>query len=189
MIRYLLISLSLLLAGCATVPALRRPADAQPSDAPVWTPTRRSETERNTYRVVLRTRKNELSGLCILRKNGDTWRGTLMNEFGFKAFDFQTTNSRCELQDVQSMLDKWYIRRTIASDLHFLIECDHPQAPFAGKIVRYEQNNMLVVNHGKKELTVLPDGTLRLVNRRHHLTYELRKLTETKTDNTIQYAE
>ena len=123
------------------------------------------------------------------RKNGDTWRGTLMNEFGFKAFDFWTTNSRCELQDVQSMLDKWYIRRTIASDLHFLIECDHPQAPFAGKIVRYEQNNILVVSHGKKELTVLPDGTLRLVNRRHHLTYELRKLTETKTDNTIQYAE
>ncbi len=111
-----------------------------------------------------------------------------MNEFGFKAFDFWTTNSRCELQDVQSMLDKWYIRRTIASDLHFLIECDHPQAPFAGKIVRYEQNNILVVSHGKKELTVLPDGTLRLVNRRHHLTYELRKLTETKTDNTIQYA-
>ena len=101
MIRYLLISLSLLLAGCATVPALRRPADAQPSDALVWTPARRSETERNTYRVVLQTQKKELSDLCILRKNGDTWRGTLMNEFGFKVFDFQTTNSRYELQDVQ----------------------------------------------------------------------------------------
>ena len=174
------------MAGCSSLkPAVKRTADAQSSNFSVWTTDMRSDTLKNSYRVVLKTPDNSISGLCILKKNGDEWRGTLINELGAKAFDFLITTEKCELLNVVSLMDKWYIIKTVAADLHFLFNVDDPKAPFRKNLERFEQRGIQVVNYQKKQLLVKPDGAVQLINRRHHLQYELRKMRELDPDKMI----
>ena len=174
------------MVGCASVaPVVKRVSDAQASDSVVWTADLRSDELKNTYRVVLKTPDNSITGLCILKKSGDEWRGTLINEMGAKAFDFVVTDKKCELLNVISMMDKWYIKKTVAADLHFLFNVDNPEAPFHQQLERFEQDEMKVVNYRKKQLSVRPDGAVLLVNRRHSLQYELRKILDIDPDKVI----
>lgn len=185
--KYLIVSvLSLLLVGCkSAAPAVKRTAAATASEATVWTSEQRSETEKNSYRVVLKTPKNSITGICMLKKAGDEWRGTLINEFGAKAFDFIITDKKCELLHVISMMDKWYIKKTVAADLYYLFNVDHPNAPFRKKLERFEQDGTLVVNYKKKQILVEPDGAISLKNNRRNLQYELRKMGELDPDKII----
>ena len=43
-----------------------------------------------------------------------------MNEFGIKGFDFSLTNSGAQMGYVFKNLDKWYIRKILETDLHFM---------------------------------------------------------------------
>jgi hypothetical protein len=178
--KYLLISIAAVwLAGCGSpAPALKSPAPAAAPDAVVWTPEYRSGNEKNTYRVTLQTPGNVITGICLLKKSGDTWRGTLVNEFGAKAFDFILTDERCELLHVISGMDKWYIKKTVAADLYYLFNVDNPKASFHKRLERFRQDGGLAVSYGKKHILVKPDGSIRLVNKRRHLQYELWKINE-----------
>ena len=49
------------------------------------------------------------------------WRGSLINEFGIKAFDFISPQGKCKLQNTISFLDKWYIRKIVEADFVFLL--------------------------------------------------------------------
>jgi len=174
------------MTGCASVtPAVKRTASARSADFVVWTADLRSDEQKNSYRVALQTPDNRITGLCILKKNGDEWRGTLINEMGAKAFDFVVTDEKCELLNVISMMDKWYIKKTVAADLFFLFNIDNPNAPFGKKLERFEQNDMQVVNYRKKQVSIRPDGAIWLINRRHKLQYELRKIFEIDPDKVI----
>ena len=174
------------MAGCASVaPVVKRTTGAQASDFVVWTATLRSDELKNTYPVVLKTPDNSITGLCILKKSGDEWRGTLINEMGAKAFDFIITDKKCELLNVISMMDKWYIKKTVAADLYFLFNVDNPNAPFHQQLERFKQDEMKVVNYRKKQLLVRPEGAILLVNRRHNLQYELRKILDIDPDKVI----
>ena len=179
-------SLFVWMAGCSSVaPIVKRTANAQSSDSVVWTANLRADDQANRYRVALKTPDNSITGLCILKKIDDEWRGQLMNEMGAKAFDFIVTDGKCELLNVISMMDKWYIKKTIAADLHFLFNVDNPNAPFRKKPERFVQNDVQVVNYQKKQLLVKPDGSVLLINRRHSLQYELRKIFEIDPDKVI----
>ena len=178
--------LSVLFVSCASVtPTVRRNAMAVKSDSIVWTPDFRSDSISNRYRVVLKTPDSSISGICVLKKNGDEWRGTLINEMGAKAFNFIVTDEKCELRDVISMMDKWYIKKTVAADLYYLFNVDNPKASFRKQLERFEQNGNLVVNNKKKQILVEPDGSVLLMNNRHNLRYELRKMIDVDPENNI----
>ena len=178
--------LSVFLAGCASVtPTVKRSATAVKSDSVVWTPVFRSDSLSNRYRVTLKTPDNSITGICVLKKSGDEWRGTLINEMGARAFNFVVTDEKCELMDVISMMDKWYIKKTVAADLYYLFNVDNPKASFRKQLERFEQNGNLVVNNKKKQILVEPDGSVLLMNNRHNLQYELRKMIDIDPDKVI----
>lgn len=187
MVKYIFFFVSLtFFTECISVsPAVQRAATAQKSDARVWTDDFRSDSLKNSYRVTLKMPENSITGLCILKKSGDEWRGTFISEMGAKAFDFIVTDDKCELLNVISMMDKWYVRKTVASDLYYLFNVDNPNASFQKQLERFEQDGSLVVNYKKKQLLAMPDGSLRLMNNRRNLQYELRKMVEIDPDKII----
>jgi uncharacterized protein YceK len=174
--RYLPVNLFLvlLLSGCATVQTEQK---RSLSATPVWTAELRSEESKNSYHVTIQTKRTAVSGICVLKKSGGEWRGTVMNEFGAKAFDFAVTPRGCRLQNVFPALDKWYIRKTVAADLHFLFEVDNTEATFQKHTLRREDTEALAVGYGKHKLLLrLPDGTVTMTNLRHSIHYSLRKM-------------
>jgi hypothetical protein len=174
------------MVGCASVsPVIKRTAAAQPSDFVVWTPEFRSDEQLNSYRITLKTPKNSISGLLFLKKRNDDWVGQLTHETGAKAFDFIVTDKKCELRHVISMMDKWYIKKTVAADLFFLMQVDNPKAPFYKRLERFEQNGSRIVNYRKKQVVVGQDGSVRLVNKKRNLQYELRTMVELDPDKMI----
>ena len=194
MIRFLVIKMKYLLCfitffflvGCASVtPTVKRASTAIKSEAIVWTPEFRSDELSNRYRVTMKTPDNSITGICILKKSGDEWRGALINEMGAKAFNFIVTDEKCELLDVISMMDKWYIKKVIAADLYYLFNVDNPKASFHKQLERFMQDGNLVVNNKKKQILVEPDGSVLLMNNRHNLQYELRKMIEIDPDKVI----
>ena len=185
--KHILLSfLTVLLVGCSTVtPAIKRSTTAITSESIVWTQSFRSDTEKNSYHATIKIPDNSITGLCFMKKSGDEWRGTFMNEMGAKAFDFIITNDKCELLNVISLMDKWYIKKTIAADLNYLFNVDNPDASFYKKIERFEQDGNLFINYKKKQIIVEPDGAILLINNRHKLQYQLRKMVEIDPDKVI----
>ena len=63
----------------------------------------------------------EMSGILIFKKINDSISaGSFINEFGIKGFDFTQTKKGTRFSYLIKKLDKWYIRKTLANDLHFL---------------------------------------------------------------------
>lgn len=74
------------------------------------------------FRATINFKKTGLSGILILKKLTDsTSAGSFINEFGLKAFDFSVDPNRTKLGYTFRKLDKWYIRRTLETDLHFML--------------------------------------------------------------------
>ena len=175
-----------LMVGCSSaVPVVKRSAGTRLSDFAVWTADLRSDQLTNSFRIVLKTPANSITGLCMIKKKDNEWHGTIINEMGMKAFDFIVADAKCELLNVISMMDKWYIKKTVAEDLLFLFNVDNPQTPFRKRIERFEQNGMKVVSYQKKQICITPDGAVRLVNPRRNLQYELRKMVEIDPNKVI----
>ena len=63
-----------------------------------------------------------VSGICLVRMEGDRGVMSVVNEFGVKAFDAVCPGAkgRVKLPYVMAPLDKWYIRRVLAKDLSVL---------------------------------------------------------------------
>jgi len=172
------------LVSCSFVNSVvMRTATFKPMGFVVWTADLRSDYEKNSYHFVLRSPINSVSGICFLKKMDNEWRGTLINEMGAKIFDFIVTDTKCELLDVISVMNKPYITKTVASDLHFLFNVDNPNAPFQKRLERFEQNDIKVVNYRQKQISVKSDSIL-LINRSHTLFYGLNKIIETEPDKT-----
>jgi hypothetical protein len=178
MTKYFLVSGLLLCLHTSCAVRQSGGASLPEANARVWTEVLRSEDRKNSYRVTIRIKDRQISGVCLLKKAGNEWRGSLLNEFGAKAFDFTVTLRKCKLQNLVSPINKWYIRKTVASDLHCLFAVDYPEVSFRKKTVRSEQG-ALVVGFGKKKvLTRLPDGTLTMQNLAHDISYSLIRVEE-----------
>ena len=177
MMKYFLVSsLILLLTGCATTSQTQRNTYLSPENSRLWTETLRDDAQLNRYQVSIQVGGNQITGICMLKKDDNSWRGTLINEFGVKAFDFIVTPKKCELLNTLSLLNKWYIRRTIADDLHFLFEIDNPDVSFQKKTVRLvdEQDGSLTIRYKKKKsVTRMPDNKLELRNLKRSIVYSL----------------
>jgi len=75
------------------------------------------------YMFLMQARGHELTGVCIVNEDpvGET-TGTIVNEFGVKAFDFVIKNGKAKVFNVIKPLDKWYIRRVIRGDIAFTFQ-------------------------------------------------------------------
>ena len=102
-----------------------------------------------------------VSGICLIRMEGDRGVMSVVNEFGVKAFDAVCPGAkgRVKLPYVMALLDKWYIRRVLSRDLSVLFRPDC-RLPRHRTLERRE------------------DGTMVLTNRRHKITYRLKPLKD-----------
>lgn len=77
------------------------------------------EGGKATMKCIIEMPKAYVSGLCILRREGETVKGSIFNEFGISAMDFtyRIDKDKVKLHTVVKMMDKWYIRRTLKADL------------------------------------------------------------------------
>ena len=180
MMKYFLVSsLILLCTGCASTSIVNRNASLSSVNNRLWTNELRDNENINRYQVSIQARGNNITGMCMLRKSDDGWQGTLINEFGIKAFDFIITPKKCKLLNTISMMNKWYIRNTIAGDLHFLFEIDNPAVSFQAKTSRVEQDGTLTVAlKKKKSVTRKPDNSLTLTNLKRKIVYSLNVIHE-----------
>ena len=73
------------------------------------------------FQTTIKYRSAEMTGIMIVKKLDDTHTaGSFVNEFGIKGFDFRISPDRVEFSYLINKLDKWYIRRSLGNDLHFL---------------------------------------------------------------------
>ena len=141
----LLISLQLLLASCGS--------------HTIMGPRVYPNLERTPrYRIQINYPQGGFSGTLILRKISRTsWRGSLVNEFGIKAFDIVSPDrNTCKLQNVIPFMSKWYIRSTISDDFRYLL---------------WDGNEG--VRRSGKQIDKLPSGSIVLTNTKRKIEYIL----------------
>ncbi|MDD4589308.1 MAG: hypothetical protein PHG06_02600 [Parabacteroides sp.] len=153
--------LLILLAACSTDKTL---ISGEPLSLPLWTTTLVQDSVMNTYQITLQIGEKNMTGICLLKKTGDKWNGSLINEFGIKAFDFTSDEGMTHLHHIVSFLDKWYIRRTIEQDLHYLFNIDATKTG----------------NEKKRYIRRKSPTSFILVNRIHHIQYSFNRIPETK---------
>ena len=76
------------------------------------------------FNAMIEMPKAYVSGVCVLLREGDKVTGSLFNEFGITALEFECNmkKGKVKLLTLLPMLNKWYIRRTLKSDLNRLVK-------------------------------------------------------------------
>lgn len=74
-------------------------------------------------------KQTSLSGIMVVKMSGDTLRGTVLNEFGVRAFDIECLPGRnkAKISNVIKPMNKWYIRRTLSKDIYRLLQSDRAE--------------------------------------------------------------
>ena len=74
------------------------------------------------YNLLMQIRGREITGICLMNLQPDsTVVGTVINEFGVKAFDFTRADGKTNVLNVIGPLDKWYIRKVLRKDFTFIL--------------------------------------------------------------------
>ncbi len=112
-----LLAVLVILTGCRSVQPL---VSADGTLATALLPA--SGAPAAQWQVAISMRQADLTGICLLKTDADTVRGTLVNEFGIRALSFIVSPGRekVQLRELAPFLDHWYIRRTLRDDLRFL---------------------------------------------------------------------
>ena len=81
-----------------------------------------NDNEPTRYTVAITFKNASFSGICVVKQKDDIIVGTIVNEFGIRAFDFTVSLDRkhVKLLNVMKTLDKCLVRKTIARDLRQL---------------------------------------------------------------------
>ncbi len=109
--RICLLWISLLLPGFASLDA----------DAQSLLPQTAGSKVR--FSAMVELPKAYLSGVCVMVNDDGVLKGSFFNEFGISYMDFSYSveKDKVKLHSVQSMMDKWYIRKALRHDLRMLI--------------------------------------------------------------------
>ena len=154
-------------------------AEEKNAAIPFWTSNLMDSAKKNDFRMLFSTPQANITGIWIVKQVNGEWRGTIINEFGLKVLDFVSSSKKCKLVNVIKFLDKWYIKKVIASDIQFIMEIDNPNYIKGIQANREFVQDTLVVRYKKeKELQRLPDGEIKYYNRKRMLTYSLKKINE-----------
>lgn len=116
------------------------------------------EGGRAQYTVTIGWKQSRISGICIMKSLGGEIVGSLVNEFGIRAFDFRYDPRRevLKIENPIGFLDRWYIRKGLRSDLRILFRA---------------ADGVLPCERGGRRIERLDDGSLQLENRRRGLSY------------------
>jgi len=151
----------------------------QNSETIFWQPQLRDSVLINKYRMAMSRDKVNISGIWIVKLMEDSWRGALINEFGLKLFDFSCNADDCQLINVVKMMDKWYIKKTIAGDIQFLLEIDNPKFKPGKYAERRIRNDILSISYKKEKMLLqYTTGEIIMYNRKHKLKYSFKKIEE-----------
>jgi hypothetical protein len=71
--------------------------------------------------------KGYLSGICILGKENNIIKSSIINEFGVSIMDFtyDIKKDKVKLMYVMNTLNKWYIKRVLKKDLKEVMHLMH----------------------------------------------------------------
>ncbi len=111
--------------------------------------------ERCEYNTEISFKGTQLTGICVLKKVDGQLIGTIINEFGIKAFDLivEMNSHKVKLKNVISFLDKWYIRRVIKKDLKDLFAHIYTHAALSkNKSISITENSVMLKN-SKRDIT------------------------------------
>lgn len=116
---------------------------------------------RARYSVLIQYKKVGITGVCIMKKDSSGIAGSLINEFGVKAFDFtyDTVKGHIKLLNVISFMNKWYIKKTIKADWRYLFLYPLKQSKY-------------------KEIYFSKDGEVTLDNMKRGIKYSFKKIEE-----------
>lgn len=118
--------------------------------------------------VNMQFRGNDVSSLCFIQDNGDQIVGSIVNEFGVKAFDFtySPTKRKAKVVNVMKLLNRRMLRKALNHDFAFIL------APEITPNTRSCQRERF------------DDGTVQMINSKYKLTYTFIPLP--KEDETDQ---
>lgn len=120
--------------------------------------------EIRQYNLLLQVRRDEISGICVMKMISATEViGTVINEFGLTAFDFEYKDGETQLSNLPPILDRWYIRRILKEDLSFF---------FSNLSLGQD------LRKRSREITFLPDGEIILENHRFKIKYTFTPILE-----------
>lgn len=116
--------------------------------------------ESARWNISLEHGKMTLTGICLVRQTEHGLVGSVINEFGFRAFDFTYQRGKMKILNVMTKMNRWYIRRLLRTDLRILA-ADSP------------------VDIGRKRTleTHLPDS-MTLCNHRHNVCYRFERIKD-----------
>ena len=149
-----------------------RISENRTSENHFWLPQLRDSVQMNRYRIAMSKDNMNISGIWVVMNVDGEWRGTMVNEFGMKMFDFTCNAKNCKLLNVVSVINKWHIRRTIANDLQFILEIDNPAYKTGRRADRHMSDDILIISYKKnKMLQRFASGEMLMHNRKRNLTY------------------
>ena len=120
--------------------------------------------EIRQFNLLLQVRGEELSGIFVMQlMPQEKVIGTLINEFGMTAFDFEYNDGDTDLSNLPAFLDHWFIRRILEGDLSFFFS--H---------LRMQQN----VEKRSRLLTFLSNGDIILWNKKFKIKYTFTPIIE-----------
>ncbi|MDR1666947.1 MAG: hypothetical protein LBS03_04550 [Bacteroidales bacterium] len=131
----------------------------------------------NRYKTTITAKNIQVTGMMMVKHDGNGWRGTLMNEFGIKLFDFVCLGNECRMMHLLPFLDRWYIRKTLTGDFRLLFGCDRPDTKIFRKVSRRMDNDTLSITFRSRKIQRFPDGVIRLQNKRNKMVYLFNKIT------------
>lgn len=116
------------------------------------------------YSVVIDARGKQITGICMMNMSEDgTIVGTIVNEFGIRAFDFTFNGKIAKILNVFSPINKWYIRKVLRKDITFLL-------------LNFKKGKNVAKD--KRTMTVSSSGEIILENNRYNLRYTFKSLDE-----------
>lgn len=113
-----------------------------------------SDSCATKYSVCISFRGTPITGLCIVRGNGDEVLGSVINEFGIKAFDFvfSKDKGKTRLQNVIKMMNKWYVKKVVSADLSTLLRSENSEKQMKRRTI-LKDNRQLTLNNNKYNIT------------------------------------
>ena len=109
------------------------------------------------YKLLMQFRDHNFSSIRMMNTSDDgSIMGTVVNEFGIKAFDFTFANDKAQVLNVVVFLDKWYIRKVLRKDLTFILQ---------------NLSKGQDVEKGKRRMTFLPNGDIEVVDGKYNIRY------------------
>lgn len=122
------------------------------------------------YSFQIETQKAFISGLLLANEDAGVINGSMINEFGVSAIDFNyiKKKQKVNLLNVVSFLNKWYIKMVLKKDLEFCLHILY-NTPFNSK------NSYEVVRKG---------DAVSIINHKRNLKYTFTPLNPTDENDT-----